>query len=58
MAKRCGVRGWTCGRVCGKELTCGLHTCEQRCHEGWLSLSLPHLSVCVCVQGHVGNVRR
>ena len=34
MVKRCGVRGWKCGRVCGRELMCGLHTCEQRCHEG------------------------
>ena len=35
--KRCGVRGWTCGRVCGRELDCGLHSCEQRCHDGIIS---------------------
>ncbi|CAI8057869.1 NF-X1-type zinc finger protein NFXL1 [Geodia barretti] len=34
MVKRCGVRGWMCGRVCGRELDCGLHSCEQRCHDG------------------------
>lgn len=34
MVKRCGVRGWSCGRVCRKVLSCELHTCEQRCHEG------------------------
>lgn len=32
--KRCGVRGWSCGRVCGRVLTCETHTCEARCHVG------------------------
>ena len=37
IVKRCGVRGWMCGRVCGRELDCGLHSCEQRCHDGIIS---------------------
>ncbi|KAI9204843.1 uncharacterized protein BJ171DRAFT_442072 [Polychytrium aggregatum] len=24
----------SCGEVCGKELNCGLHTCEWKCHQG------------------------
>lgn len=23
-----------CGRTCGKQLGCGVHTCEERCHVG------------------------
>ncbi len=35
---RCGVNGWTCGKVCRKVLSCGLHLCEQACHPGKLML--------------------
>ncbi|KXZ56411.1 hypothetical protein GPECTOR_1g366 [Gonium pectorale] len=30
----CGERAYQCGRVCGKALSCGNHTCEQVCHAG------------------------
>jgi transcriptional repressor NF-X1 len=29
-----GSCGYECGEVCGKELGCGRHYCERRCHEG------------------------
>ena len=32
--RRCGSRGWSCGRVCGKGLTCGKHRCGALCHMG------------------------
>lgn len=32
---RCGEpKTWSCRSVCGKELTCGSHTCELKCHAG------------------------
>jgi hypothetical protein len=43
LVKRCGSLGWSCGRVCGRVLSCQLHTCEQRCHDGKLRyMSLYH----------------
>lgn len=39
LTKRCGHLGWSCGRLCGRVLSCQLHTCELRCHEGNLILS-------------------
>ena len=35
--RRCCSRGWSCGRACRKVLPCGLHTCEEYCHEGGLN---------------------
>ena len=32
LLKRCGAGGWSCQRLCRKELSCGLHVCEERCH--------------------------
>lgn len=32
--RRCGSRGWSCGCVCGKGLTCGKHRCGALCHMG------------------------
>ncbi|KAL9588958.1 MAG: hypothetical protein Q9203_002248 [Teloschistes exilis] len=26
--------GWSCGQICGDLMPCGLHTCQQLCHEG------------------------
>ena len=51
MVKRCGVRGWTCGRVCGRELACGIHTCEQRCHKGqtYVTFSIHVFLHCVII---------
>ena len=60
MVKRCGVRGWSCGRVCGRVLSCDLHTCEKRCHKSkcvsvflsvhmcLLPLSLAHFTMYPC----------
>mmetsp|Transcript_91503 Transcript_91503/g.218111 ORF Transcript_91503/g.218111 Transcript_91503/m.218111 type:complete len:955 (-) Transcript_91503:59-2923(-) len=32
---RCGdPKRWSCGQPCGKTLSCGLHACKARCHEG------------------------
>lgn len=38
LVKRCGSLGWSCGRVCGRVLSCQLHTCERHCHNGGLRL--------------------
>ena len=32
--RRCGFKGWSCGRMCRKVLTCTVHVCEENCHEG------------------------
>lgn len=32
--RRCNARTWMCGKVCGKTLSCGHHTCEEKCHMG------------------------
>ncbi|KAK7097179.1 hypothetical protein V1264_004194 [Littorina saxatilis] len=32
--RRCNARTWICGKVCGKPLSCGQHTCEDKCHTG------------------------
>ena len=32
--RRCGFKGWSCGRMCRKVLTCKLHVCEENCHDG------------------------
>ncbi|KAF4707331.1 NF-X1-type zinc finger protein nfxl1 [Perkinsus olseni] len=26
--------GWSCGEVCGKRMSCGVHTCPKICHAG------------------------
>lgn len=31
---RCGSTVFSCGKVCGRELKCGVHHCERMCHEG------------------------
>ena len=33
-ARRCGFKGWSCGKVCSKVLSCQQHRCEQVCHTG------------------------
>ncbi|XP_060580770.1 NF-X1-type zinc finger protein NFXL1-like [Ruditapes philippinarum] len=32
--RRCSTRAWACGGVCGKQLSCKQHTCQQACHPG------------------------
>ena len=32
--RRCADKKFSCGQVCGKLLSCGVHTCQQVCHEG------------------------
>jgi len=31
-ARRCGFKGWICGKKCSKLLSCQQHRCEQICH--------------------------
>ena len=31
-AREAGVGGYSCGRVCGRLLSCGRHRCEKICH--------------------------
>ncbi|KAL8758450.1 MAG: hypothetical protein Q9184_003925 [Pyrenodesmia sp. 2 TL-2023] len=26
--------GWSCGQICGDLMPCGVHTCQEPCHEG------------------------
>ncbi|CAF1251761.1 unnamed protein product [Adineta steineri] len=33
-ARRCGFKGWSCGKSCSKLLSCQQHRCEQVCHTG------------------------
>ncbi|CAM4893606.1 unnamed protein product [Rotaria socialis] len=33
-ARRCGFKGWSCGKACSKLLSCQQHRCEQVCHTG------------------------
>jgi NF-X1-type zinc finger protein NFXL1 len=30
---RCSQKHWSCGKKCGKLLSCNLHVCENECHE-------------------------
>lgn len=30
----CGKEVRGCGKVCGREMECGMHTCEETCHDG------------------------
>ncbi|KAL1336821.1 hypothetical protein HN51_031246 [Arachis hypogaea] len=32
--RRCGFKEFSCGKVCGKLLDCGVHGCAEICHEG------------------------
>eukprot|EP00039_Didymoeca_costata_P011769 m.166582 g.166582 ORF g.166582 m.166582 type:complete len:849 (+) comp15285_c0_seq1:177-2723(+) len=32
--RRCGEKQWSCGGVCGRLLSCGLHRCKKNCHDG------------------------
>jgi hypothetical protein len=37
-AHRCGQPAPTCGAVCNRMLSCGLHKCQARCHQGAIYL--------------------
>jgi NF-X1-type zinc finger protein NFXL1 len=37
--RRCGSKGWSCGRVCRKVLSCDQHVCESICHEGMIMIT-------------------
>lgn len=32
--RRCGHKHFSCGKVCGKDLTCRIHKCQNGCHAG------------------------
>eukprot|EP01018_Ginkgo_biloba_P000730 Gb_02007 [translate_table: standard] len=32
--RRCGLKNFSCNKPCSKLLACGLHKCEEKCHEG------------------------
>jgi len=41
--------GWSCGKVCGDLLPCGIHMCPKSCHEGLcMSCDVPIESRCYC----------
>lgn len=31
---RCSAKQWSCGKACGRKLSCGHHNCQQPCHTG------------------------
>src|SRR5258708_7227764 len=31
---RCSLQEVSCGRLCGKSLSCGVHKCRKSCHSG------------------------
>jgi len=41
--------GFSCGKICGKTLSCGKHTCSSKCHEGPCSkCDIQVTSSCYC----------
>lgn len=34
IVRRCSAKEWSCGKPCGKLLSCGHHNCETPCHSG------------------------
>lgn len=32
--RRCGSKDFSCNRSCSRPLACGLHQCEEKCHDG------------------------
>ncbi|KAH9492637.1 NF-X1-type zinc finger protein nfxl1 [Bulinus truncatus] len=31
---RCSVKSWSCGKICGRLLSCKQHKCPEKCHSG------------------------
>uniref|UniRef100_A0A8C4QJ29 Nuclear transcription factor, X-box binding-like 1 n=2 Tax=Eptatretus burgeri TaxID=7764 RepID=A0A8C4QJ29_EPTBU len=45
----CASPSWQCQRVCGKQFSCGVHTCQMICHSGaCLSCPTSGLRTCPC----------
>lgn len=34
VVRRCSAKSWSCGKPCGKLLSCDHHNCESPCHSG------------------------
>ncbi|XP_035220753.1 NF-X1-type zinc finger protein NFXL1-like isoform X2 [Stegodyphus dumicola] len=34
VSRRCSNKEWSCGKTCGKILSCKLHLCDELCHQG------------------------
>ncbi|CAF1291687.1 unnamed protein product [Rotaria sordida] len=48
-ARRCGFKGWSCGKICSKLLSCQQHRCEQICHSGeCLPCQKTSIQTCLC----------
>jgi len=48
--KRCSNKKWSCGKPCGRRLSCGHHNCEEFCHDGECP-PCPHTSEQACLCG-------
>ncbi|XP_046852833.1 NF-X1-type zinc finger protein NFXL1-like [Xenia sp. Carnegie-2017] len=47
--RRCSAKEWSCGKTCGKILSCGHHTCTDPCHAGLCKPCPKHsLQKCLC----------
>lgn len=56
VVRRCSAKSWSCGKPCGKLLSCGQHSCESPCHAGDC-LPCPKESVQSCLCGKMTNKR-
>ncbi|XP_024944259.1 NF-X1-type zinc finger protein NFXL1 isoform X2 [Cephus cinctus] len=49
--RRCNVKEWSCGSICGKKLKCTQHNCRIECHAN----ECPPCSETILVACHCGN---
>ncbi|XP_067039445.1 NF-X1-type zinc finger protein NFXL1-like [Acropora muricata] len=56
IVRRCSAKEWSCGKPCGKLLSCGHHNCETPCHSGDC-LPCPKESVQNCLCGKFQSKR-
>jgi hypothetical protein len=56
----CADKVPTCGETCGKLLPCGVHRCQDRCHQGECTAQCrgPALKSCRCGALDMGNMLR
>ncbi|XP_020629848.1 NF-X1-type zinc finger protein NFXL1-like [Orbicella faveolata] len=56
VVRRCSAKSWSCGKPCGKLLSCDHHNCESPCHPGGC-LPCPKESIQSCLCGKVTSKR-
>ncbi|KAL9973519.1 hypothetical protein ACROYT_G019988 [Oculina patagonica] len=56
VVRRCSTKSWSCGKPCGKLLSCDHHNCESPCHSGDC-LPCPKQSIQSCLCGKSASKR-